>query len=48
VGAPLRVGSGWDFATAPLAHATGLVAGTLCAIAAILLRDRPPMMRTDV
>ncbi len=47
-GAPLRVGTGWDFATAPLAHATGLVAGTLCALAAILLRGRPPTMRTDV
>jgi len=46
-GAPLRVGTGWDFATAPLAHATGLVAGTLCAMAAILLRGRPPTMRTD-
>ena len=47
-GAPLRVGTGWDFATAPLAHATGLVAGTLCAMAVILLRDRTSTMRTDV
>jgi len=30
-GAPLRHGGGWDIAVAPLAHATGLVAGLLCA-----------------
>jgi rhomboid family GlyGly-CTERM serine protease len=47
-GAPLRVGTDWDFATAPLAHATGLVAGTLCAAAAQLVRDRTPPPRTDV
>ncbi|MEO6744999.1 MAG: rhombosortase [Caldimonas sp.] len=47
-GAPLRIGTGWDFATAPLAHATGLVAGTLCAAAATLFRDRAPPPRTDV
>ena len=47
-GAPLRVGTGWDFATAPLAHATGLVAGTLCAAATLLLPDRTPPLRTDV
>lgn len=30
-GPPLRPGGGWDIATAPLAHATGTVAGLLCA-----------------
>ncbi|MDP2007619.1 MAG: rhombosortase [Rubrivivax sp.] len=41
-GAPLRLGGGWDIATAPLAHATGALAGLLCA--ALLLwagRARP-------
>jgi len=33
-GPPLRSPPGWDIATAPLAHASGLVAGTLCAIVA--------------
>ena len=33
-GAALRQGDGWDIAVAPLAHATGLVAGLLCAAAA--------------
>ncbi len=33
-GAPLRHGGGWDIAVAPLAHATGLLAGVLCAAAA--------------
>jgi rhomboid family GlyGly-CTERM serine protease len=33
-GASLRYGEGWDIAVAPLAHATGLVAGLLCAAAA--------------
>ena len=47
-GAPLRIGTGWDFATAPLAHATGLIAGTLCATAASVLRGRTPPLRTDV
>jgi rhomboid family GlyGly-CTERM serine protease len=36
-GAPLRHPAGWDIAVAPLAHATGLVAGALCAL---LLRKR--------
>ena len=30
-GAPLRHGNGWDIAVAPLAHATGLIAGALSA-----------------
>ena len=38
-GAPLRTGGGWDIATAPLAHATGLLAGLLCA--GLALRSRP-------
>ena len=38
-GAPLRTGGGWDIATAPLAHATGLLAGLLCA--GLALPSRP-------
>lgn len=34
-GAPLRNGGGWDIATAPLAHATGTLAGLLCAALAL-------------
>ena len=37
-GPPLRTGGGWDIATAPLAHATGLLAGLLCAGIALLSR----------
>jgi rhomboid family GlyGly-CTERM serine protease len=33
-GAPLRHGDGWDIAVAPLAHATGLLGGLLCAAVA--------------
>jgi rhomboid family GlyGly-CTERM serine protease len=33
-GAPLRHAAGWDIAIAPLAHASGLVAGTACALIA--------------
>ena len=29
---PLRYPPGWDIAIAPLAHATGLIAGTVCAL----------------
>jgi rhomboid family GlyGly-CTERM serine protease len=47
-GPALRVDTGWDFATAPLAHATGVAAGTLCALAAIALRLRSPTLRPDV
>lgn len=42
-GAPLRHPAGMDIAVAPLAHASGLVAGLLCAVAARLascLRQR--------
>ena len=40
--APLRYPPGWDIAIAPLAHATGLIAGTVCAVAveAFALRRR--------
>lgn len=34
-GAPLRQGTGWDIAVAPLAHATGALAGLACAAAAL-------------
>jgi rhomboid family GlyGly-CTERM serine protease len=33
-GPPLREGGGWDIAVAPLAHATGALAGALCALPA--------------
>jgi rhomboid family GlyGly-CTERM serine protease len=33
-GPPLRFGHGWDIAVAPLAHATGLAAGVVCALVA--------------
>ena len=33
-GAPLRYPPGWDIAIAPFAHASGLVAGTACALLA--------------
>lgn len=39
-GPPLRLGGGWDIATAPLAHATGVLAGLLCA-ALLLALPRP-------
>lgn len=34
-GVPLRTVAGWDIAIAPMAHATGLVAGLLCAAVAL-------------
>ena len=33
-GAPLRHPEGWDIAVVPLAHASGLIAGVLCALVA--------------
>jgi hypothetical protein len=36
-GAPLRTLAGWDIAVAPLAHATGLAAGVLCAVVGHLI-----------
>lgn len=38
--AALRHPAGWDIATAPLAHASGLIAGLACALAAEALRRR--------
>jgi len=40
-GAPLRLGSHWDIATAPLAHATGTLAGLLCAALLLALQRWP-------
>ena len=34
-GPPLRQPPGWDISIAPIAHATGTVAGALCALIAI-------------
>jgi rhomboid family GlyGly-CTERM serine protease len=39
-GPTLRSGGGWDIAVAPLAHATGAVAGALCALVAWVSRAR--------
>jgi rhomboid family GlyGly-CTERM serine protease len=33
-GAPTQAVAGWDFAVAPLAHTTGAIAGTVCAVLA--------------
>ncbi len=41
-GAPLRHGGGWDIATAPLAHATGALAGLLCGAAVLAWRRASP------
>jgi hypothetical protein len=35
-GATLRHPEGWDIAVAPLVHATGALAGTFCALVAIV------------
>ena len=40
-GAPLRHGGDWDIAVAPLAHATGLVAGLVCAAVAQAVKAGP-------
>lgn len=51
-GAALRHPAGWDIATAPLAHATGLIAGVGCALIAIAVSKRrknePPKRRTHI
>jgi rhomboid family GlyGly-CTERM serine protease len=39
-GPTLRTGGGWDIALAPLAHATGAVAGALCALLAFVSRPK--------
>lgn len=36
-GTPLRDVAGWDIATAPLAHASGVAAGVICAALALVL-----------
>lgn len=46
-GPALRHPAGWDIATAPIAHATGLVAGVACALAAAVLRHRAPTITDD-
>lgn len=40
-GAPLRHPAGWDIAVAPLAHASGALAGLLAALMLLLLLRRP-------
>lgn len=40
-GPPLRHGTEWDIAVAPLAHATGALAGLFCAAAALAWARRP-------
>ena len=37
---PLRYPAGWDIAIAPLAHATGAIAGTVCAVLSELAARR--------
>jgi len=44
-GPALRHPAGWDIATAPFAHATGAVAGLVCALAAHALVRRSARMR---
>ncbi len=39
-GEALRHPAGWDIAVAPIAHATGALAGVLCAVAALCLAPR--------
>ncbi len=41
-GPPLRLGTGFDIATAPIAHATGAAAGLLCAALCLALRPARP------
>ena len=46
-GPALRHPAGWDIATAPFAHATGLTAGIACALAASVRRSRRTNIGTD-
>ena len=39
-GAALQHPAGWNIAVAPLSHATGVIAGAVCAVIALLLRPR--------
>jgi hypothetical protein len=41
-GPPLRLGTGFDIATAPIAHATGAAAGLLCAALCLALWPARP------
>lgn len=41
-GAPLRHPAGWDIAVAPIAHASGLVAGLVCGALALTMPVRTP------
>ena len=41
-GEPLRHVAGWDIATAPLAHATGALAGVSCTLLALAMSQRRP------
>jgi rhomboid family GlyGly-CTERM serine protease len=45
-GPALRHPPGWDIATAPVAHATGLVAGLACGLAAAAWQSRQPRSET--
>ena len=45
-GPPLRVGTGFDIATAPIAHATGAAAGLLCAALCLVARTARLPART--
>lgn len=43
---PLRHPPGWDIAVAPLAHASGVLAGVVCSVLAeVWHRHRQPLMR---
>jgi rhomboid family GlyGly-CTERM serine protease len=48
-GPVLRQSANWDIAVAPLAHATGVIAGLLCAVAALwwAKKDQPRMRPTS-
>ncbi len=46
-GPALRHPAGWDIATAPFAHATGLVAGVVCALAAAMWHARASTIAAD-
>ena len=47
-GPALRHPAGWDIATAPFAHATGLLAGLACALAATIRTKRRTNIPLDV
>lgn len=47
-GAALQRSADWDIAVAPLAHATGAVAGLLCSALALVLSSRLPVMKAQL